>query len=185
MSTVQFISTCAFCIFLTLELLYLLSHLMQYTWLQVWVQQRPHIPHGVLLPATEDVPDLFRRGLRLPLRCPHLWQLQGFFQESCRRWASKASDTFQGRSIPSLRWSRYCLSFFLNDFNKNPVLAQGNRSTCVQAKTTARLINCDERTARRADWGSVSRQEWHWEVSVATLGAGCDVWILAYASYKL
>lgn len=65
------------------------SCFIQYFRLQIWVRQRAHVPHGVLLSTTEDMPDLFRRGLRLPLRRPHLWQLQGFLQEGCGRWASR------------------------------------------------------------------------------------------------
>lgn len=53
--------------------------------LKVWGWQRPHVPHGVLLPAPEDLSDLCRWSIWLPLWSANLWQLQSVLQESCRR----------------------------------------------------------------------------------------------------
>lgn len=60
-------------------------------WPQVWGWQRARLPHGVLLSSPEDLSDLLGRGIRVPLWRPHLWQLQGFLQESRRRlvWAGQ------------------------------------------------------------------------------------------------
>lgn len=78
-------------------------------------------------------------------------------------------------------WKPRSPGFFPNDENEHLMSTQGNRNTCARAKTTAPSISCDERTARRAGWGSVSKREWRSEVCLHVRGV-CGIWMEARAS---